>query len=229
MRSLFAVAIACAVLLGWAQGGQRLEKALLLSTHSGSAPENGRLEAIAPPPAEALRPAGDSERRAAPSEARPAITSEEPRVEKEEPRVENAAAVTRYADESPLGYMETTTVPSVIAHTAPRSGSGVALLLGGTSVVQVAGHGAETLVIFADPSKPTEREMGWVPVSALQPTPRQRCGEGRAAFRNAFGSFCAAPCRDSSGCGDKEVCVPAGPAAERNGRISDLLMYCIAK
>lgn len=141
----------------------------------------------------------------------------------------NAGAVSRYDDESPLGYTQGVVVRSVMARTAPGSGGEVTLLVGGTEVVRIAEHGASILVMFPDPKDPSQRAVGWIPAPALQPRPRGPCRGSEVRFRSLMGSFCAAPCRDSISCGGDQTCVPAGLAVEHDGRISDQVMVCIAK
>jgi hypothetical protein len=120
-------------------------------------------------------------------------------------------------------------VKSVVAHTAAGGGREVTLLLGGTSVTQIAEHEGSILVLFADPRNPSNLEMGWIPLAALERKPSLPCPHGQVSYLNPLGAFCATPCRDSRHCGPNETCVPAGLAAMRRGAITNFLTYCVSK
>jgi hypothetical protein len=142
---------------------------------------------------------------------------------------ENAEAVDRYDDEATLGYAQATVVKSAIAHTATDGGRQVTLLVGGTGVEQVAERGGAILVTFPDPTDETKRAMGWIPTSAIRPLMPGPCPERQNVMVTALGSFCATPCREASDCTANEMCVQGGTATRRDGRITNLLHYCVAR
>jgi hypothetical protein len=204
MRVRFAVVPAAALLLGCSRGDSS-------SDWSGRAEAPGVAQAQPAPACSA----------SAPVPVQPAP----PR----EGVVRNGPDVKRFTDESPLGYLAGTLVKSVIAHTAPDDGEEVTLLVGGTAVNQIAEHDGTVLVSFPAPANPQDREIGWIPLSAMQPTTRASCPGTQVPFRTAQGTFCAKPCRDSQGCGPDALCVQSGTPVERGGRITNLATYCVAK
>ena len=174
--------------------------------------------ALPPPPAAPAPAVNGAEAQGAPMAGSPRL-----------PEVVNAGDVKRFDNESTLGFVETTLTKSVIAHMAPEEGAEVALLVGGTNVVQVAEHDGSILVTFPDPRDATRRQMGWVPANAINVAPKYPCRRPQVAFQGPFGSFCATPCQQARDCGAGESCVQGGIAVERNGMITNLIMYCVAR
>jgi hypothetical protein len=159
--------------------------------------------------------------------AEPAPVGTEAEPAAEEPNIENAAAVERFSDEAALGYTPTTVVKSTMARTAPGKRA-ITLLLGGSDVVQIAERGGSVLVQFPDPGNPDRQVMGWIPSSSLRPVLRSPCPDRQHPVVTGLGSFCATACRDSRNCSADEACVQAGtPTAERGGRITTSLHYCV--
>jgi hypothetical protein len=83
------------------------------------------------------------------------------------PWATNAADITRFQDEIPLGPEATIARDGTVIRRSPEPGDPVATLGQGTRVVKVSAHGGQTLVVFEDPKTTGQRLMGWVAEMAL--------------------------------------------------------------
>jgi len=150
------------------------------------------------------------------------------------PLAANEAAVTRYPDESAVnGTSQTVRWPVANVRTQASAAGGdlVAAIKSGTEVQKIAEHQAYSLVVFADPTDSSRKDMGWVSDAVFAPEPAHKrvpahCGGGQVAILLPAGEeTCVTTCTQDSTCPKGEVCNGSGVLSV-NGSAGAATKFC---
>jgi hypothetical protein len=150
------------------------------------------------------------------------------------PLAANESAVTRYPDESPVNHMPETTrwsVANVRTQASNSAGDLVTAIKAGTDVEKIADHQSYSLVVFADPTDPSRKDMGWVSQAVFTPEPAHKhiavhCTGGQVPILLQAGEeICVKECTQDSTCPKGNVCNGSG-VLSNNGAPGAATKFC---